>query len=101
MKINLSKIPNKFAINFSKIGDILWFLGHRAFLIILFFVFIFAIFGAVVFYQKAYLPELENPSVDSALFKFKEDIYQKILAKWQERSRELEGSLEESYVSPF
>ena len=86
---------------FSHVGDFLWLLGKHAFLLLLFFVLIFSIWGAFLFYTYAYLPQVQKPEINTAAYQFNEVAYQKVLLEWQARDQKLSESLKEEYASPF
>jgi len=97
MKISLAK--------FDKIKKILKrlprILGEQAFLTFLVLLFFSLIFGGLIFYKYLILAEKKEPEILEKPLFFKENLYQKVLAEWEEREKNFEQAKLKEYPNPF
>jgi len=78
-----------------------WFLGRRAFLTILIFIFLSLSFGLFLFYSYVIGIEAQSFEVGKNSFKFREDIYKKVLERWEFNSQKVSEFSEKKYLNPF
>ena len=83
-----------------KTKKILWILGLRAFLLILFLVFIDFIIGSFIFYKYVFLAEKEEPKITKNILKFDDKTYQEVLGELQTREQSSKGSSIENQPNP-
>jgi membrane peptidoglycan carboxypeptidase len=77
------------------------FIGERFFLSFLFSVILALIVGGFVFYQYVFLVESIELNISETPVFFDEDIYKKVLEKWQNREREFQEIESKQYSNPF
>jgi len=100
MKFIFSKIKI-FRIKTDKIKNAPWVLGLNAFWIIIFLIFVEIAVGEFLFYKYVFLVgNNELKTIDYNL-KFKNNIYQRVLEKWQEKNQTFEDYQIEQYSNPF
>ncbi len=78
----------------------LWFLGEHAFSVILVFILINTISGALIIYVYIILAQGKDISIDSESFKFKESTYQKVITQ-QEKNQQHLDAIEQSSSENF
>lgn len=100
MKFIFSKIKI-FNIKTDEIKKIPWVLGLNAFWIIIFLVFIEIAVGEFLFYKYVFLVEKDELKTVDYNLKFKNNIYQSVLEKWQEKDQKFEDYKIEQYSNPF
>lgn len=100
MKFIFSKIKT-FHIKTDKIKKMPWVLGLNAFWIIIFLIFIEIAVGEFLFYKYVFLVETNESKVVDYNLKFKNNIYQKVLEKWEEKNQRFEDYQIEQYSNPF
>lgn len=64
-----------------KARELAWFLGLHAFSVILAFIFIGLIFGALIFFNYVFLAERRIPQTSGSVIKFNEKVYKEIMQK--------------------
>jgi len=69
------------------IEKIFWFFGLHAFSLILFFVVIDLILGAIVFYNNVLLAGQVQPKVTQSVIKFDDKTYQDVMSQLQSREQ--------------
>lgn len=84
-----------------KVKKILLTLGKDAFLFILLFVLLDIFLGEILFYKYITSLQFQEPEMQQAPIKFKEDAYQSVLKKWHERNSIFESSSSKNYLDPF
>lgn len=65
-----------------------WFLGRHAFLIILLLMALSIALGGVLFYNYVILVKQQQPETGKSSIKFREDIYNSIINKFNEEAKE-------------
>lgn len=87
--------------NAEKLKQLPWFLGSYVFLLTLSLILAGIIFGIIVFYAYAILPEGKKYQSAETPLKFKESMYNDILTEWQKRKQKSAVNLEEDIKNPF
>lgn len=93
-QIKLSKIKEFF-------GKLPRILGERAFLTSLLFIFLALILGGIIFYKYSILAQKVEPQIIEKPLQFKENLYQKVLEKWENRQKKFEETELREYPNPF
>lgn len=78
-----------------------WLAAERAFLAFLILFFLSLIIGGVLFYKYKVLALEREPVIQSEAARFREDLYQGILEKWQKRDERFEAASSKEYPDPF
>jgi nitrate/TMAO reductase-like tetraheme cytochrome c subunit len=82
------------------IEKIIWFLGKKAFVIVLLLVIIDVVIGTFVFYEFVFVAEKQEPKVVFTL-KFKDNDYKTVLSQWKQESQNSQQSGVEIFPNPF
>lgn len=91
----------KLILKTDRIKKFPWFLGKNAFWIIILLVFIESSAGELLFYKYAISVERNEPKIIDYNIKFRKNIYQKVLEKWQEKAEKFEEYQIEQYSDFF
>jgi len=76
-------------------------LGKRAFLTFLGLLFLSLTLGSLVFYKYSFLTAKEEAKISGESIQFKEELYQQISERWQEREKRFKGADSKEYFDPF
>ncbi|OGZ69504.1 MAG: hypothetical protein A3D44_03755 [Candidatus Staskawiczbacteria bacterium RIFCSPHIGHO2_02_FULL_42_22] len=98
MKFNVSEL---FKAKKDAIRKIPFTLASHAFLIMVFFIFLVIMVGALLFYQHGVWLARKVPEPAGTIVRFNEAAYKAILQEWQGRQQSLGEPLGEKYINPF
>lgn len=76
-------------------------LAEHAFLTSLVLVFISLIIGGLLFYQAAFLAKITELESREKIIKFKENLYQEVLEKWEAKEKRFKEAEIKEYPDPF
>ena len=83
------------------IGKIIWFLGKRAFLSFIVFLFFALFLGGTIFYYYAFLAMTREPEVGIKSIELDEELYQRFLENFCQRRITFNKVDSKIYIDPF
>ncbi len=81
--------------------EIPWFLASHAFLIIIFFIFLDILLGALLFQQYVIIPETKAPEQVENNIQFRYNLYQDVLKQWQSKDQSFQSTQDQILTNPF
>ncbi len=92
---------NLFGIKVEGIKNIPWVLASHAFLIIIFFIFLYLLVGVYLFYTYGILVEGEAPKIVDNTIEFNYSAYEGVLRAWEAKDQSFQESVNGIYPNPF
>lgn len=85
----------------NKLNKLLYFLAGNIFRSFLIVLFLSLVIGGFMFYKCGFSEKEIDPALIGEVVQFKENLYQKVLAEWNERQKTFEEAESKTYVNPF
>ena len=95
------KIKIDFQIIKKSIGKTIWFLGERAFMSFMVFLFLALFAGGAIFYYYSFLVVTKEPVIATNTIELDENLYQNFLDNYTQRKEKFIEADFKTYSNPF